>query len=1018
MKYKPEKLKSNDFDFFEDGRLPKRSYFIPYRDKNALKKSTVLSRRYESEAVTVLSGGDWGFKYFEKASRIPAVIDSSLFLFDRISVPSTWQRTGYEPPVYLNCRYPFAVNYPFVPEEMSAGVYFKKFSISGETKHSIITFLGVANNLSLYVNGEYVGYGECSHNMSEFLLDGFVHEGENELLIVMTKWCSGTYLECQDMFRENGIFRDVYITEYDCDNFIFDCGIETERVDDGFDLCAKINLFGESCLDLSVGVELFDGGKLLASSYSSAAKENEFFFGSLAVDEWSAEIPKLYSLFVTLTKDGKDKEVIRFDVGFKTVDILGEVFLFNGRKIKFKGVNHHDTHYKNGYVMSASDLEKDVKLMKEFNCNAVRTSHYPPDPTFIELCDQYGLYVIDEADIETHGTQNDETKPRSPLFLPKHNRLSNSKEWRSRYLDRVKGLYERDKNHVCVTMWSLGNESGGWRNQDACYEYLKSKSPLPVHYEGAIRTPRGSYDVISEMYQHPNLLKKIAAGSLTSRYNGKPYFLCEYCHAMGVGPGSLEDYWKIIYSSDKLCGGCVWEFADHSVFDENARNKYTYGGDHGEERHDGNFCVDGLFFPDRRPHTGAYEMKTVYRPIRAERVSDNIYSFRNTNSFINAKEYDVYYELRKNGRYFDGGEVSLDLQPGEVKQLVIAHKATDLSGDYTINFIYSDDSHLIASEEIIINTAGKEAEEPGKGSVCAKKMGGMLEIAFDGGKAAFDSVTGELCEYYLGDRQLLEGQKSLSVIIFRAPIDNDRNKVGEWEKVGFKDAVFAARKLVKAEKTEDSSSFTVVSDGCLENNGKTVFDVRLTFTVHADGSIKIRPELIRGTLRRSKLEIPCFGISLSLSKHLQNASFIGYGCEENRSCDEALSDFREHVSLGEFGGEIDDFNQNYIKPQESGIHFGTRELSLFDQNGYGISVEKGASPFYFTARNVSNETLKRAKHIEDLIPSKCVTLNVFGFMRGAGSNSCGPDVLDDHKVFIGKKIHFDFYIKPIKGESK
>ena len=527
MKYCLNKNLSDIFEVFEDGKLPKRSYFLPFSNRALLKSTSLLNRRNNGDMVHVLSGDDWGFKYYEKASRIPKDIDTDFFVFDTIQVPSTWQRTGYEPPVYINCRYPFVVDYPHVPKEMSGAIYRKRFTLKKNTVHSVITFLGVANNMTLYVNGQYVGYSECSHNMSEFLLDNYVSEGENELVVVMTKCCNGTYLECQDMFRENGIFRDVYLTQYDNDNFIYDYQIDTVRDGDAYDLDLCVKLFRPFITNYSVGAELYDGDRLLSSSFSSAAAESRFFFGNLNVSEWSAEKPKLYTLYISLYINGREVEVVSCNVGFRTVEIVGELFLFNGKKIKFKGVNHHDTHPLNGYVMSAEEIERDIKLMKQFNCNAVRTSHYPPDPLFIELCDKYGVYVIDEADIETHGTCVDETFPRSQLFINKANRLSNDKTWENRYLDRVQGLYERDKNHACITMWSLGNEAGGWKNQDKCYAYLKSKSKLPVHYEGVIRTPRGSYDVISEMYQHLSLLRRIASNSLTSRYNGKPYFLCE-----------------------------------------------------------------------------------------------------------------------------------------------------------------------------------------------------------------------------------------------------------------------------------------------------------------------------------------------------------------------------------------------------------------------------------------------------------------------------------------------------------
>ena len=798
MKYQIKKLEINNFDVIEQGKLPGRSYFIPYTSKEALASKDALNQRYGSDIVTVLSGDDWKFKYYEKLSRLPANLDTDSVNFDVVTVPSTWQRTGYEPPVYLNTRYPFERTYPVVPDEMSAGIYVKKFAVKKSTKHTIITFLGVCSCVTLYVNGKFVGYSEGSHNMAEFMLDGFVHEGENELLAIVTKWCNGTYLECQDMFRENGIFRDVYITELP-EEYVFDYEIKTFKNENTYDLQLDVKLEGNT-EDFSLNVEISKDGELVCSKSQEASKEMTFFFEDLKVTEWNAEKPFLYDLYITLSSKDGVSEVIRNRVGFKTSETSGELFLLNGRKIKFKGVNHHDTHEKNGYVMSAKDLLRDVLLMKEYNVNTVRTSHYPPDPIFLDLCDEYGLYVVDEADIETHGTQfDDDLKPTL-----KPNILSNSKAWLPRYADRVMRMFERDKNHASITMWSLGNESGGWKNHDKCYEMLKERSPIPVHYEGAIRTPRGSYDVISEMYQHPFVIDKIAKHSFGSRYKGKPYFLCEYCHAMGVGPGALEEYWQLIYSNDQLSGGCIWEWADHSVYDENAKYKYTYGGDHGERIHDGNFCVDGLFFPNRTPHTGALEMKAVYRPIRAKLISDNMYQFTNTNRFTNASEYKITYELLEDGLTVETGRLELDLAPESKKNVVIAHKMTNKDHDYHINFIYKNaDGNICAKEQLTLNEVFTKPEIKAETAVAFSKKGSGIVVGFENGTAVFNKATGALESLTVFGKQLLAEADGLGVNVFRAALDNDRNKVKWWSKRGLDRLKLTNCRLVKCENEKD-----------------------------------------------------------------------------------------------------------------------------------------------------------------------------------------------------------------------
>lgn len=1009
MKYQIKKLEVNNFDVFELGKLDARSYFIPYGKRELLEKQDELSERYNSDRVLVLSGSDWKFKYYEKLSRLPGNIDTDSMLFDVVTVPSTWQRTGFEKPCYINARYEFEPNYPFVPDEMSAGVYVKSFSLEKTDGHTTITFLGVCSCLTLYVNGKFVGYSEGSHNSAEFSLDGFVKEGENELLAIVTKWCNGTYLECQDMFRENGIFRDVYVTSAP-DDRIFDFEIKTKEDRRGFDLEAIVTLELSQNKAAAVRAELFDGERLITEQTRSAQGKVTFFFGNLDVEAWNAEKPKLYSLFLTLGNKDGDLETVRAFVGFKTVKIEKELFLFNGKKIKFKGVNHHDTSADGGYVMTAQQLLEDVRLMKEFNVNAVRTSHYPPDPIFLALCDRYGLYVIDEADIETHGTQNTlDGKPTN-----KANILSNSKQWLPRYADRVMRMFERDKNHVSITMWSLGNESGGWKNQDKCCAMLKERSDLPVHYEGAIRTPRVGYDVISEMYQSQRAVEKIGRHSFLQKYKGKPYFLCEYCHAMGLGPGSLDDYWRIIYAHDNLIGGCIWEWADHAVHHESgAKNEYTYGGDHGEKFHDSNFCVDGLFYPDRTPHTGAYEMQSVYRPIRARFLSDNLFAFTNTESFTDAGEYKVEYEVLCDGESFDSGVLNLELAPGCTKDVVIAHKMTDLSHDYFINFTYlRPDGSFCAKEQLTLFEKFERPSIKVRSGVAFSKKGDGLVVGFDGGVAVFNKVTGAFESLTIGSKRIFNNPNGFDFNVFRAPLDNDMNRVKVWKKRGLDGLRLTNKKLVKCKNDKEKHFVEIKTTGVLEANGKKMFDTILKYCVYPDGTITVIAKLLRsGFLKAGEIELPRFGVSLKLDPSLENVKYYAMGEREN------LCDFDSQSTMGIYDSTVWSLEEPYIKPQENGMHTRARFARFTDEDGVGVEIRYRKAPFIFSARPYSNENLQKAKHREDLKPENKITLNVDGFMRGTGSNSCGPDVFPEYNLQIKDKLKFGFYIRPIRGEK-
>ena len=999
MKYQIKRLHINNFDIYEDNKLAPRSYFIPYGKKSKLLQQSVSTERYSSDIVTVLSG-EWKFKYFERISRLPGNIDTEKMNFDTVQVPSTWQRTGYQNPCYLNTRYEFPMTLPVVPDEMSVGVYCKNFKIKKENSHPVITFLGVCSSLTLYVNGKYVGYSEGSHNSAEFELDGFVKKGDNELLAVVSRWCNGTYLECQDMFRENGIFRDVYITE-NPESYIFDFDVKTVKKDAGYGLTVSVKSIGVADGKNCIAAELLKDGKSIAKIKKNAEIKTLFDFGELNVKEWSAETPELYDLVISLTDGDKALEYIRERIGFKTVRIDGEKFLFNEKLIKFKGVNHHDTHEKTGYVMNADDLLKDVKLMKEFNVNAVRTSHYPPDPMFIRMCDEYGLYVIDEADIETHGTQVD----LDLKFTAKPNIISNDKVWLPRMKDRVERLYYRDKNHPSITMWSLGNESGGWKNQDKCYEMLKKLSDIPVHYEGVIRTPRGSYDVISEMYQHPYIVKKIGEHKFSKRYKNKPYYLCEYCHAMGVGPGALEDYWKIIYAHDNLTGGCIWEWADHSVYDETAKYKYTYGGDHGEQYHDDNFCVDGLFYPDRTPHTGAYEMREVYRPIRSERMGSNDYIFKNTNAFLSADIYDVKFELLKNGEVVEEGDISLKAAAGESEKVTIPYTPIDDKNDWHINFLYTDkNGNYIAKEQIALHEVIVEPQKA-EGKVTYEDKKDNLVIKFDGGEVIFSNKNGAMLSYKLDGKELLGGYKGFTGNVYRAYLDNDRNIVKGWKKSGYD-------KLVPVCKIDDvkekDGAIEVECEGVLKFNDKDVFETEIKYLIYADGTIKVKTELERIGFAFGKIDIPRFGLNVLLDKTLDNVKYYGLGDKEN------LPDFDAQSTVGIYSAKVEELNVDYIKPQDNGNHGKTRYVSFTDEEGKGISIVNCKKYFSFSAHNYTEETICNSKHIEDIKNDGVVSVNIDGFIRGTGTNSCGPDTLSPYKIDFKKELEFSFYIVPVK----
>lgn len=1010
MKYSIINDNYKNFDVFEINKLKPRAYSIPFKSLKKLKASTCLTERYKSDVVTVLSG-TWDFKYYDKMSILPNNFDTSRVQFDKINVPSTWQRTGYQPPVYLNTRYEFELYPPELPDDFAVGVYRKTFEIdTTKDKNFIISFLGVVSCLDLYLNGEFIGYSEGAHNSAEFDIRENIKEGENELVAVVRKWSTGTYLECQDMFRENGIFRDVLLYEYD-EAFINDYEIKTKRVGGSnydLDVCVQIAGNYNGC---KIKCELYDGKKLIASDEQPAFEDVDFSFENLTVREWSAEIPNIYEMYITLTKDGNEVNVIRNYTGFKTVEIFGEIFKFNNKSIKFKGVNHHDTNAKNGYVMTADDIELDLKLMKQFNVNAIRTSHYPPDPMLLTLADIMGFYIVDEADIETHGTGS-----IGPNSVYKPNLLSNDLKWANRYMDRVCRMYYRDRNHPSITMWSLGNESGGYRCHDVCYTFLNGICPeIPVHYEGAVRTKRVGYDVISEMYTSSENCEKTGKHTRGKKYIGKPLFLCEYCHAMGVGPGCLEDYWDIFYKYENLMGGCIWEWADHAVWHNlsDAENKYqyeyTYGGDHKERKHDDNFCVDGLMYPDRIPHTGAYEMKAVYRPVRCEKIDDTHYKFLNTNRFKSTDYITFKWELCKNGVSVQSGEFKQTILPCQTAFVALPLNVEENNSDYQLNIYYKDESGFeIASEQIIIRDSSYELYVPAVNTLTVMESNDSIGIAYTDGKIVFSKATGELLSYTADCREIINSDpadkiKGFVPNIFRAPVDNDSHGgTTKWNAKRLEKAqpVF---KGISYEKKNGNVYVSVKYD--IVSGKLKIFDSKIKYVIYSDGTLEIAPSLSREFY--SDKDIPRFGVTVELPEQLNIVEYYGRGPKEN------LCDINKHSKIGVYNSTVDDMHEPYILPQDNGNHGGTKYLKLIDRNGKGVLI-LGAPKFSFSVHNYTQSSLIKAQHREDVKNQHTTFLSIDGFHRGTGTNSCGPDTLEKYRFTFNNEIKFKFIVKPIK----
>ena len=1004
MNYTIKRNLHTDFNIYEEKKLRARSYFIPFSSAKKLSKTDYKNERYKSDRITMLSG-EWDFAYYEKLSLIPDIINTDEISFDKVSVPSTWQRTGYDQIAYINTRYPFPKRPPHIPYDVATGVYRKFFEAKNADSHRTISFLGVAGAFALYVNGEYAGYSEGSHNTAEFDITALVKNGANEVVLVNYKWSNGSYLECQDMFRENGIFRDVFITEF-ADSYINDFTLRSSKNSDS---TYNLDIDIEGCFEKNTKIEIKSAEKE-PIIHAELLPDKSVNLKNLDVEEWSAETPRLYELTIILYKDKKEVEAFRVYYGFKNIEIVGEVFLFNGEAIKFKGVNHHDTHMTKGYAMDLEDMELDIQLMKEYNCNAVRTSHYPPDPAFLTMCDIYGLYVVDEADIETHGFY------AVPYSTYNPNRLSNDTRWASHYLDRVKRMYLRDKNHPSITMWSLGNESGGYKCQDVCYEFLNSANPeIPVHYEGVNRSKRWAYDVVSKMYASQDLMRKILSGTAGDKYKGKPFFQCEYAHAMGNGPGGLEEYMQLFYSSDQFMGGCIWEWADHSVYDENARYKWTYGGDHNEPIHDGNFCVDGLFYPDRKPSSGALEMKVCYRPIRTKYISENIFELWNTQSFKDSGDIKIEFNVLVDGKNKQTGTVN-SIIPAKAKKRIRINSAhfSQTEKDVFVNFIYTDKNSgkEIAVEQIIVSQAElKKADNQLKPAQITDK-GELISVEFDNGRALFDKAEG-LISYSKNNVEYLSQnpydiQNGFVPHIYRGKLDNDQYMVIFWKIIGLD---CSKAKLISCEiKNRNNVKYVSTVYDFVTRGIFVLARATVDYCFDKNGKVTISTSLKKVCPLTDQL--PRFGVHTEMPCEFENVEYYGRGPVEN------YSDFSEHAPIGIYKTTVSDMPHKYIKPQDSGNRGDVRYSTLSNKNGEGLKFTALKKYINFNANHFTLAQLKRAKHIEDLPDVDTTFVAVDGFVRGTGSGSCGPIPSKEHMIEFGyfKPLNFSFEIEPIVNE--
>ena len=1004
-----------DLNVMHDKTMSARAYYIPA----SVRMNDLVEYRERSDRFQLLNG-EWKFRYY---SSIYDVTESfyekgyDVSGFDQVTVPGVWQMDGYDTHQYTNIRYPFPFDPPYVPQDIPCGAYVHNFEYNREKKASkaFLNFEGVDSCFYVWVNGAYAGYSQVSHVTSEFDVTDLLNEGENTLAVLVLKWCDGSYLEDQDKFRMSGIFRDVYLLkrpEKTIRDYHITTDVEKDRV------TVKLDMYFSEPVETKVTIEDKYGAVV---ARGETAENGVLELTVLNPVLWNAENPYLYQVILTMPD-----EVIVDRIGFRTIEIKDKVVYFNGEKIKFRGVNRHDSDPETGFVINARQIKKDLMLMKQHNFNAIRSSHYPNAPYFYQMCDEYGFMVIDEADIEAHGPfmlyRKEDTDQNR--FQHWNEKIADDPAWEKAIVDRVRLMVQRDKNRPSIIMWSMGNESAYGCNFEKALAWTKKFDPDRItQYESAryrnydITYDYENLDLYSRMY--PSLQE---IEDYLKNDGSKPFLLVEYCHSMGNGPGDLEDYFQMIHKDDRMCGGFVWEWCDHAIAHgtaENGKTRYYYGGDHGETIHDGNFCVDGLVYPDRTPHTGLLEYKNVYRPVRVvsyDQKNGQIV-LHNYMDFDNLKDYvDISYEMTQDGLTVEKGklanvvaaphsdaEVELKLQvpnTGKVYLKLIYRLKKQmplLEQGYELGF----DEMKLANEDDRNRQAVKWMEqEKAIGTINVKENDRQIVLQAKDFTYVLDKRTGLFEDMQFAGRSYMNHPMELN--IWRAPTDNDMYIKQEWKKAHY-DAAYT--RAYRIEVLQNKHGVLIMEHvAVVADTVQKILDVKMTWKINEDGKIEAVIEAIKD---KEFPDLPRFGIRMFLNKKMDEITYFGMGPQES------YRDKHQASCHGLFRSKVAQMHEDYIRPQENGSHYDCDYVEL--TNGQCGIAAVSKNPFSFNASVYTQEELERVSHNYELKESDSIVFCMDYAMNGIGSNSCGPDVLDKYR-FAEEAFQFQFQLIPfVKG---
>jgi len=984
--------------------------------------------------------GKWKFNWVKSPDQRPFWFfkdDYDTRDWKDIEVPSNWQMKGYDIPIYVNINYPYKNDPPRIPHDFNpVGSYKRSFKVPSDWKEKevFLHFGAVSSAFYVWVNEQLVGYSEDSKVPAEFNITKYLKAGNNNVSVEVYRWCDGSYLEDQDFWRLSGIQRSVFLHARP-KTFIADffaVGDLENNYNDGH-LKLDVSLKGTSAamIDYVVDATLFDGTKKIFTEskdikLSEGKGEVRFSKNFPGIKKWSNEKPNLYSLVISLKdSNGNIFESVSSKIGFRKVEIINSQLLVNGVAIYIKGTNMHEHNDKTGHVIDEATILKDIRMMKSNNINAVRTSHYPQQELWYEMCDKYGLFLVDETDIESHG-----------IGYNKDVTLADKPEWAAAHLDRAQRMVERDKNHPSVIIWSLGNEAGDGNNFLKNYKWIKSRDlTRPVQYERAEKetnAPERHTDIMCPMYARIGEIESYAKDTK----NDRPLILCEYAHAMGNSTGNLQDYWDVIEKYPKLQGGFIWDWVDQGLLktNENGEKYWTYGGDYGEAGipSDGNFCLNGLVWPDRTPHPGLYEVNKVYQYVGFEPVDLNngMVRIKNKYDFTNLSEFNFEWEVVSDGIVKQSGKIPIpDMKPkaGLLVQIPVEKIVPAPGAEYFLNirvsrsdeWNYVPEDHVYASAQFKLPVEGKPvpAKQDALAVLQTKTVGKKLEVSGVDLKIVFDLAIGRLESFNFKGKELIK--KGPEPDFWRPPTDNDYGYnmdklLGVWKKAGERTIVTKAN-ISQPELGKVIVTFTY---DIPDTEGKKIAGYASSFTIFGSADVVVKNQFSK--LSDNIPEIPRMGMQMQIPEEFTNLTWLGRGPHEN------YVDRKTSAYVGLYESTVADQYTPYIRPQENGYKTDTRWLVLTDDNGTGILISGDPLICFEALNNIHDDFESPGKlsqyrkdaitantHTVDVKPRDLVNLNVdLGQMGVGGDDSWGARIHPQYRL-LDKKYEYSFRFRPV-----